>query len=316
MGTAYQSKYFNLLPLVRSVNFRWSLLGIVAAIDLVWLTSGGWTVRPAGLLFRVSIGVVLCAPLLFKRYRRNDKLRNLGEAIAFSLIFATAGEILSYLVVSTNFPLIDVFLAAADNSLGFDWGSYYLWATNHPLYSHVIHAAYEGMGSQLWIVVIYLCFTKRFSRLSEFLDLSASLLILTIFVSLFFPAEGASKFYGSHYHADVSGMFHFELLRSGVMKMIDLSAVQGLISIPSYHTVMGILLCWAVRGSKLCLVAILMNSAMLLATPTVGGHYFLDLAAGAIVTVAGILMRRYFTLKKTVHGENRSLIGTEASPNM
>jgi hypothetical protein len=315
MGTGYHSKYVKLVSLVRPVKFRWSLLGIVAFVDLVWVTACGWTVRPEGLLFRASIGVVLCAPLLLKRYRREDKLRNLGEAIAFSLMFATAGEIFSYLVVSTDLPLIDALLAAADKRLGFDWGSYYLWATNHSQYSHTVRGAYESMGSQLWIVVVYLCFTRRFSRLSEFLDLSASLLLLTIFISLFFPAEGASKFYGSLFHADVSGMFHFELLRSGLMKTIDLSSIQGLISIPSYHTVMGILLCWAVRSTRLCPVAILVNSAMLLATPFVGGHYFLDLAAGATVTVAAIILRRNFSAKKTVLGDNRTLIGTEASPN-
>jgi hypothetical protein len=110
-------------------------------------------------------------------------------------------------------------------------------------------------------------------------------------------------------------MFHFELLRSGLMKTIDLSSVQGLISIPSYHTVLGILLCWAVRGTRLCPFAILVNSAMLLATPLVGGHYFLDLVAGATVTVGAVILRRYFSVNKTVLGDSRSLIGTEASPN-
>lgn len=259
--------------------------------------------------------MAFCTPLLIKRYRRDDKLRNLGEAIAYSLLFATAGEIFSYLVVSTDRPLVDASLAAADKTLGFDWGSYYLWATSHSNFSRVVRAAYDSMGSQLWIVFIYLSFTRRFSRLSELLDLSASLLVLTIIVSLFFPAEGASKFYGAQYHADVSRMFHFELLRSGSMKTIDVGLMQGLISIPSYHTIMGLVLCWSVRGSILCPVLILVNSAMLLATPFVGGHYLVDLAAGAAVTVAGIRLRRYFCIDRKALGDSTIMVGAEASHN-
>jgi hypothetical protein len=309
------SKHFDLASLIRPVIFRWSMLGIIVIADFVWLFWERWTVEPRSLLPRAVTGIICCTPLLTRRYRRDDKLRNLAEAIAFSLIFATAGEILSYLAVSTDRRLVDAFLAATDKTLGFDWGSYYLWATSHSHFSYAVCAAYESMGLQLWIELIYLSFTQRFSRLSEFLDLSASLLVLTIVVSLFFPAEGASKFYASQYHADVSRMFHFELLRSGSMKTINIGRMQGLISMPSYHTIMGILLCWSVRGLRLLPVLLLVNSAMLLATPFVGGHYFVDVAAGAAVTVAGIALRRYMPMNRKVLRDSPTLIGAKASQN-
>jgi hypothetical protein len=315
MKAECHSKYRYLASLVRPVIFRWSMLGIIIFADSVWLFWDHWTVEPRSLLPRAMMGIVFCTPLLFKGYRCDDKLRSLGEAIAFSLIFATAAEIFSYLVVSTDRRLVDASLAAADNALRFDWGSYYLWSTRHLLFSHAVRAAYQSMGLQILIVLIYLSFTQRFLKLSEFLDLSALLLILTIVVSLFFPAEGASKFYGSRYHADVSGMFHFELLRSGSMKTIDLGVIQGLISIPSYHTIMGILLCWSVWGSRLFPVLVVVNSAMLFATPFVGGHYFVDVAAGALVTLAGITVRRYVRIKWNVLGDRLALIGKHASHN-
>jgi hypothetical protein len=81
------------------------------------------------------------------------------------------------------------------------------------------------------------------------------------------------------------------------MKSVDPGDVQGLISIPSYHTILGTLICWSMRGSKLLAAFLLMNAAMLLSTPFVGGHYCVDLLAGFATTVAGILIRRRYCLR-------------------
>jgi hypothetical protein len=267
------------------------MLAAVALIDLLWLIADGWTVHPDGLIPRATIGLIFCAPLIVRRYRHDARIAGFAEAIAFTLICATAGEILSYLAVSASRDLVDPVLASADHMLGFDWGSYYLWSHAHPAFLRVINAAYESMGWQTWIVLTYLCFTQRAARLSEFLELSASLLVVTIAISWFVPAAGASKFYAAQYHADVSSMAHFELLRSGTMKTIDIRMIQGLVSIPSYHTIMGLLLCWSMRGLWLLPFFLILNATMLLATPVIGGHYFVDLIAGAALTVTGIQVR-------------------------
>ena len=90
-------------------------------------------------------------------------------------------------------------------------------------------------------------------------------------------------------------MSHFTLLRAGGLPVIDLDAMQGLISMPSYHCVMSLLLIHAMRRSGLLLpVAAVVNLIVILSTPTEGGHYFLDVLAGVLVAAITIAVLRGF----------------------
>jgi membrane-associated phospholipid phosphatase len=72
-------------------------------------------------------------------------------------------------------------------------------------------------------------------------------------------------------------------LRAGGPLSFDLSQLQGLISFPSYHTVLAVLLTYAHRRSSLLVPIALVNGVMLFSIPTVGQHYLIDIIAGAAV---------------------------------
>jgi hypothetical protein len=292
MNNSFSSKYYSPVNIAaKSLDFKWSLLLLVTLVDLVWLVAGGWRLELHSLLRPGLLAVIMVVPLVVSRYRADDKIRAASDAVVYSIAITTSGGMLSYMVVSTNFPLVDSTLSTMDQWLGFSWQAYYRWTAGHPLYFRVIDWAYESLFVQTWGILLYLSFTKRFSRVTEYLELFATLMLVTIAVSLVFPAAGASKFYAADVHADVSGLSHFELLRSGAMRYINLDTMQGLISIPSFHTILALLFCWAVRRTWLAALIIPLNVALLLSTPVVGGHYLVDLIAGAGVTVAGIAIR-------------------------
>jgi membrane-associated phospholipid phosphatase len=77
-------------------------------------------------------------------------------------------------------------------------------------------------------------------------------------------------------------------LRGGGPLSFDLSQLQGLISFPSYHTVLAVLLTYAHRRSLLLIPIALVNGIMLFSIPTVGQHYLVDIIAGAAVAVLAI----------------------------
>ncbi|MFM0557310.1 phosphatase PAP2 family protein [Paraburkholderia sediminicola] len=273
-----------------AINLGWAVFGAIVLVDAIWLAIKRWTFVPESLIAPLAVSVVFGMPLLVGRYRRDPALRRVCEVIPFLALFTAASATLSYLVVATAFPLVDAQLAAADRFIGFDWVGYYSWAQSHPLYLRVIGVAYESMGAQIFLIAVYLSFSSRFLQLFEYIRESASTLLLAIVVSVFWPAQGALKFYGDRWHADVSQMFHFELLRSGAMTIVDLRHIEGLVSMPSYHTISAILLCWAVRRTPLVHVVVPVNIAMVLATPIVGGHYVVDVLGGAIVAAAAIAL--------------------------
>lgn len=274
--------------MVARLDLKWSMLAAVMVLDAVWTISGQWPIQFESVRTCFLIVLAFAAPLAFKCLHQNANGIHFYEIMAFSLPFAKSGAVLSYLAVTTNFRLVDAPLAAMDKCLGFDWLSYHRWVGAHPNYHRAIRFAYASMVNQIWLIAAFLSFTGRLSRLRAFLQLSSVTLLVAILVSLFFPAASAAKYFQAQTHVGVPGFSQFEPLRAGTLTTIDLNAMQGLVSMPSFHTIMAILFCWAVRRTPAALVLIPLNIALVLATPTEGGHYLVDVIAGAVVAFCAI----------------------------
>jgi membrane-associated phospholipid phosphatase len=274
--------------MVARLDLKWSMLAAVMVLDAIWMISGRWSIQLESVWTCLLFVLAFVAPLAFKRLRQSANTVHFCEATAFSILFAKSAAVLSYLVVSTNFPLVDAPLAAMDKWLGFDWPSYDRWVVAHPYYQRAIRFAYASMANQIWLVAAFLSFTGRLARLRVFLLLSSTTLLFAIFAALFFPAASAAKYFQAQTHMAVPGFSQFEPLRAGTLTTIDLNAMQGLVSMPSFHTIMAILFCWAVRRTPAAFVLIPLNIALVLATPTEGGHYLVDVIAGAVVAFGAI----------------------------
>ncbi|HEY9064275.1 MAG TPA: phosphatase PAP2 family protein, partial [Burkholderiaceae bacterium] len=272
----------------------WTITAAVLCIDIAWLALGGWTIAARGVVV-LALGVVACvAPLAIARYRRDTRIATTTSFCALLLTFQAAAATLSYLVVGTNAPLVDAPLAAADRALGFDWLALHAWLQGHAAARAVLGVAYHSGLMQLVFVVLFLALTGRRAQLEAFMLLFIAATLLTIGVSGVFPAAGAWKFHAvAGASADLSSLSHFELLRDGRLREIALDRMQGLISIPSLHAAMAVLLVHAVRGTKVVLpVLAALNLAMLASTPVDGGHYFVDVVAGVLLVVVLIALGR------------------------
>jgi len=263
----------------------WALTFIVLCIDMVWLSLAGWSVSGRGLAVIAWAAASLLAPLAIGRYRRDPRIHTTLRAAVLLIVFLAAGATLSYLVVSTNAALVDAPLAAWDRALGFDWLALQAWVQNHPSAQATLHGAYHSGMIQLLFAILFLGFSGRSERLEEFMRLFVVATLLTILVSGAFPAAGAWKHYALAGPFDVSSLSHFELLRDGRMRDIPLHRMQGLISIPSLHAAMAVLLVHAMRGTRLLPVFAVLNVAMLVSTPLDGGHYLVDVLAGAALVI-------------------------------
>lgn len=269
----------------------WTLTLIVLLADAACMLLAGWSVSWSSLAAPAGAAAVLL-PLGVPRYRADPRIHATATAAALLIAFQAVGAAFSYLAISTDAPLLDGAFAAADRALGLDWLAWNDWVRQRPALQAVLHHAYYSGLLQIAAVVVYLGGAARSAQLREFMRLLILATLITIIVSSIAPAAGAWKYYGLGASFDLGSMSHFELLRSGAMREIQLGAAQGLISMPSLHAVMAVLLAYAMRGTLLQWPMIVLNAAMLVSTPLEGGHYFVDVAAGIGLALALIAWLR------------------------
>lgn len=276
------------------LGHAWTITVIVLGIDIVWLLAGRWAIGARGLAV-LALGIGACLmPLAIARYRRDPRIATTTSFCALLLAFQAAAATLSYLVVSTDAPLVDASLAAWDRALGFDWLALQAWLQAHAATRMLLLAAYHSGLLQLVFVVLFLALTGRREHLEEFMLLFIGATLLTIVVSGFFPAAGTWKFYAlAGSSVDLSSLSHFEPLRDGRLRDIAWDQMQGLISIPSLHAAMAVLLLYAVRATRFVrAIFIALDVAMLVSTPVDGGHYLVDVLAGVLVAAVLIALGR------------------------
>jgi PAP2 superfamily len=257
-------------------------------LDTAWCFIGHWTIERHSLMLLLGAPLGLLLPLLVARYRENLQIRTSLACSILFLWFSITAAVFSYLVVSTNAPLIDDHLARWDRLIGFDWPIVFLWVKQRPFLDSILGFAYSSVLPQIGIVIVYLACTNRQRQLEEFNGALVATALITIVISGFFPAAGPFKYYASLVHADASMLSHFELLRTGTLRSIDLRNAQGLVSIPSFHAIMAILLTYAMRSTRIWSFFFALNIVVIFSTPTQGGHYLVDLIAGAM-TVAAVI---------------------------
>jgi hypothetical protein len=285
-------------PLSESAAPYWIATVVVFVTDVLWVLVGGWKVQPRGLLVHGLLTACLLSILLIRRFRREPRVSQTVWLMALLLIFSNAAAVLSYLVVSTNAALIDGTLAAWDRAIGFDWRSLFLWIQNHFYLRRLLQFAYDSLLPQLIFLVLFLGFTARFARLRVFVELFVVSSLTTIVLSGLFPAAGPWKCCAAGVPFDTRLVSDFEPLRDGSLRTIDLLNMQGLISLPSFHTVLAILIPYSLWRTPVAYWFIVVNAATVLATPTAGGHYLMDVIAGALLAVTAIAFSGWRTRLK------------------
>ncbi|MEH2612247.1 phosphatase PAP2 family protein [Bradyrhizobium sp. AZCC 1693] len=303
----------------RHMAVVWScVLGCVLA-DAVWLPnsklafpSSNWP----GLLLSIACCALAGAFLAIASNRlRSDESRPAivlrSALIRTELLWQAAlpigsllvaGVTLSYLITSADLPLRDAPLARLDRDIGFDWLRF-LDATNStPFFAALLVKAYNTTGPVSQLVIVWLALNRRGERLAEFIAV-LSLSTIGVCVGMWLvPAAGGFAYYGPG--PQLVGNFSalgemwpfardFTALRNGTLLVIDLSALHGVVSFPSFHTMLGVMTAYALRDTRwLMIPVLLLNGTMIVATLPVGGHHLADVLAGAGLTFGAILLIR------------------------
>ncbi len=267
----------------------WAMVFVLLAIAFVWALQIGLTIggigRQAG-----CVGVLLALCAAFRR--RNRSIANMAEGWALWFAFTPAIAVLSYLAASCAFPLQDAIMEQADRAVGFDWSVWHKMVVDRPSLRWPLLLAYVSLLPQTFFAIMYFPATGKSARVGELFLLSGVTGAVTVLISAIMPALGPFARYGGA-GDDVGYLRDILALRASGPWHFELSAMEGIITMPSYHTVMAILVAYAFRYAGLVgYVIAALNVAMLLSIPSIGGHYLIDVFAGGALALGAIAVQR------------------------
>ena len=288
---------------------NWVLLGVLALLLGFCLAVSSFSFEiESGLLAAVLTATTL---IVWGHYMI---LRKWGSRPAFILVSIAQLELLfllasplTYIAASADFPLQDATLARWDQLLGLDWTAYYHFITARPTLVQYAYFFYAMITWPTMGVPIVLGLTENYVRLQNFTMACILTVCATAVVSSLVPAFGTYHQYGLP--TDFSGfnatgylvqLDRLPPVRDGTLRILNISHLGGIITFPSFHAAAAVLALWGFWGVWwMRPLSLITNLGMLMATPLLGGHYFVDVLAGVgfaalAIVVAKLIGERFF----------------------
>jgi hypothetical protein len=279
----------------------WGLIAAVGAIVLAAPAVSGFYIDWPKFMVPALASLALAAGAWFYRgWRRDARLASGLESTAQVVVFAAVGAPLSYLAAAANLPLQDHALDVIDRALGFDWLALLAFMNDHPALYAVLRPIYLCLTPQMTAAVLCLAFTGRLVWLRVYTLAFVFAALVTIAISAVLPAEGVWPYYAltaaqsPHIVPAVETSWPvFHGLRDGSFRALVAVGSEGIITFPSLHAALAVILIAALWPVPVVRWVILgLNAVMLIATPIDGSHYFIDVFAGIIMALVCLLAAR------------------------
>lgn len=324
-----------------STQLAFAVVALVLVADLMLPRITGVAVQSEsiagwGMAALVTLLVpLICAGAIYRL--RNDMARGArltsayAERVALAVLagifiglYTTAGAVLTYHAASFRLPFQDATLVAIDRSLGIEWLKIAGAVCGTSWLEPVLAFAYRSSMTQVLVLVPLLSLLGRRQRLSEFLGLFVVTGTIVCVLSALVPAEAAFFHFSPSVvceQARIDGTlrYHPDLLaiRGGGLPPLDFKNLTGIVTFPSFHTILAILVIYATWTVPFVRwPALILNLLVIAATLPLGGHYFIDVVAGAAIAVASILaIRRLNRVPDALSWPLRPAVGAAPLPH-
>jgi membrane-associated phospholipid phosphatase len=274
---------------------EWAIILAVAISDAILLAETSFRLEASSQM-RIVAGLVVLATVLLicRRWRSfpriTDRLADLTRTVVALVLFTNAVSILSFILTGIlPLPRWDEALANADQALGLDWLGMYRWLTRHPAIEAGAHAVYVSLGPETLILFFALELLGHHNQARAFLLWFMVSVIAALGIGALTPAAGAFVYYHLPVASSTGYVAQWADLRNGALRTIDSLANQGLVVFPSFHTVLALLCAYAARPLRILKIPLLvLNLLIILSSPAMGGHYFIDIIAGIVLAALTI----------------------------
>ena len=282
----------------------WIAMFVFALVHPLWLASSSIQIDYQDTWMTTLLG----GWLLFLGARYQDKFSVVGALAFTGAYLLLIGQILrsmTYMGTAAGYPLIDAYLGAFDKALGFDWLAHVAWVNATPWAIMLFNEVYTSILSAMMAVLGLLVVMRRFDRIRELLLINGSLGLLGIVFCTFLPAIGAYAYYSpavelvgnipsaaGRYHLE-----HFNGVRSGDLLSFTYRETIGIITFPSFHTIVPVLLLWSLRRTWAFWPALPVSVIMIASTISIGGHHLADIVAGIALCIISIWLYAQYVAK-------------------
>ena len=239
---------------------------------------------------------VLNMDRLFRNSANQPHCRHGTVRGAVWIDFGTVGTIFSYYTATMGQPLCDIKFEAWDAMLGFHWKTWWDAVFAHPLLTFIFAVCYSSFPVQICLAIIYFSHKQVPDRNRELLWIAILSGVIVSLISGFLPASGAFEYFGVPEFA--SHLLVLTALRESGAHSFQLGKTEGIVTFPSYHTIMAIYFIYIFRGYPFLFCTIsTINGVIILSVFTHGGHYLVDVISGAFVAISTICTVRYFSAR-------------------
>jgi hypothetical protein len=285
-SSIYSNAWTKFVECAIHAPFAWALIVTVGAIDCLWIESsglsfGGWNKVAFIILVMWMIG-------FYGSMRGISRLADMGHHMALWVAFLAVNIVFTYLWATLPMPMQDATFAKINTALGFHWAPWFSWIVVRPWPRTILTAAYSSLFFQILGSVSFLALTDRPDRNHELLWTVMISALASGVISGFLPAIGP-------FIPGALPDFSAALLavHNGTVSHIDVSQLKGIVTMPSFHTVLAILFTYAHRPPSRSFIPVAMlNLVMLISIPFAGHHYAIDMIAGAALAAATIAIVR------------------------
>jgi hypothetical protein len=275
----------------------WTVLAAVAALVLCAPLVSSFVI--CWQTFTAPIGasaILLALSAFYTHWRKDVRLASGLASTAQVILFAAVGAPLSYIAAAADFALFDGALDSMDRALGLDWRAMLAFMNRMPFLFELLRPIYLSLTFQMTVAVLCLAFSGRLLALRVYTLAFVLAALLTIGLSAVFPASGVWPFFAIT-PGDSPNVFPtvstswpvFFGLRDGSFRALVAVGSEGIISFPSLHAALAVILIatlWPIPLLRWFILSL--NVAMLVATPIDGSHYFVDVSGGVAVAVLAL----------------------------
>jgi membrane-associated phospholipid phosphatase len=232
-------------------------------------------------------------------FPRAVRLQCFVEAVFVSVVLGVSLACLSYVGASADLPLRDADMIWIDRHLGFDWLGVMSNLDHASRLLSVLNGAYATFTAQLVGAAFALVIAGKMRDLDRFFIIFACASISAEALSVLIPTLGPIWALADHArftNLPTLGRTTAEIvlaLRDKTLGTIDFEAVNGIISFPSMHAAVAIIVPYTLRWNRWIFWPIAaLNAVMLASAVPSGNHYLADVIAGVTVAVLAIACGR------------------------
>lgn len=284
----------------RSYRASWVAIASGFPIALLTLFTSGVGIAVTSVAPLVCFAALLvAAEVVYTRYRPDVRIAATCGILAVLVVASLLAAIISHTSLRFGFPYIDGALSKADLMLGIYAPAIVLAFAKDPDFASLLEVVYGTSLPICFFCGVGLAACGRMSRAYELAFAFTVCILLASTVSIFVPALGSTVYHGIQGITglpNTAGNFHMATVayyRDDPMATFDLGKLEGIVTFPSFHMAMAILVPYAFRGTGIASwLAVSWSLLVTISAVVIGGHYVVDLLAGAMIwTIAALWIR-------------------------